>query len=116
MKRSILTKTLSLSMLLLFSANANATRSSQDFASLIEENTAAQKQLSRELQQQLNTQDLGKTEEPNFKEVGEQVLGKDNSENVAVETIEHKDIKTKISPDIEKRSFKRLSQEIKDIK
>lgn len=103
-------------MVILFAAQAQAIRPAQDFGSLIEENAAAQKQLTRELQQQLKTNNLGKAQKPNFKEVGEQVLGKEQAENVAVETAETTQTKSTTSIDIEKKNFNRLSQEIKDLK
>lgn len=116
MKTALRTLT-SISIALLFAISAQAERAHQDFGSLIEENTAAQKQLSNDLQKQLKTKDLGKAENPNFKKVGEQVLGKGQAENVAVETSDASDSKNNNrSADIERTNFKRLSQELKDIK
>ena len=116
MKSAVITKLICATLLLVFAANANASRANQDFGSLIEENAAAQRLLSRELQQQLKTKDLGKTENPNFNKVGEQVIGREQSENVAVETSDTTRVKTKVSSDFEKKNFNRLSQEIKDLK
>jgi hypothetical protein len=112
----LLTLALILVVLLSFKAQAIRPSVNEDFGSLIEENMAAQKQLTQDLQKQLKTKDLNKAVRPNFKEVGEQVLGKNRSENVAVETSDTVHKKSTVSVDIEKKNFNRLSEEMKEIK
>jgi hypothetical protein len=105
-------KTLCLSLILI---SVSALASVDDFNSLIDENNKVQKQLTQKLQRQLETKNLGKRQRPDFRSVGEDVIGK-GGENVAVETkgLEQSDRTNK--PDLEKKNFKRLSQEFKELK
>jgi len=113
----ILGRVLSLIVLVLSVATTvHAKTIDEDFDALIEENAANQKRLSQALQQQLKTKDLGKTVNPNFHKVGESVLGKNSSENVAVETDSGKRTRNQKTPDLEKKNFHRISQELKDVK
>jgi hypothetical protein len=93
--------------------------STEDFNSMIEENQATQKVLSQKLQKQLKTEKLSKEEQkPNFQKVGEDVLGRNSTENVAVASGDSGKTTAQKSHrgDLEKKNFRRLSQELKDIK
>jgi hypothetical protein len=105
-------KTLSISLVLL---SLSSFASVDDFNSLIDENNKVQKQLTQKLQKQLDTKNLGKRQKPDFHAVGEDVVGR-GGENVAVETkgLEQSSLRNK--PDLEKKNFKRLSQEFKELK
>ena len=105
-------------MVFVLSVSAQAKPSSEDFNSMIEENTATQKQLTKQLEQQLNTEKLDRNTHPNFTQVGEEILGKNTSENVVVAgKSEHSKHRVLAKKDVlEKKNFKRLSQELKDIK
>lgn len=85
-----------------------------DFNSVLAENEKIQKELTQKLQKQLETKDLGKKEKPDFHKVGEELVGR-GGENVAVETSEKTEkIERNKSLEVEKKTFRRLSQEIKD--
>ena len=86
-----------------------------DFSSVLEENEKIQKELTQKLQKQLETRDLGKAHKPDFHRVGEEVVGR-GGENVAVETPEKAKSEKAQSLDVEKKTFKRLSQEFKQAK
>ena len=86
-----------------------------DFSSVLEENEKIQKELTQKLQRQLETRDLGKTHKPDFHRVGEEVVGR-GGENVAVETPEKAKSEKAKALDVEKKTFKRLSQELKEAK
>lgn len=89
----------------------------KDFNSILSENDKIQKQLSKELQQQLETRDLGKPLKPDFKAVGEEVLDR-REENVVADTSSRRQERSKKYKllEVEKKSFKRLSQELKEVK
>ena len=89
-----------------------------DFNSILDENTKIQKELTDALQQQLATKDLGKAQKPDFKKVGEAVVGR-SAENIAVETSSIEDTRPnsvlhKHNLKFEKTNFKRLSEELKE--
>ncbi len=105
-------------VILALAMNAQAKPSSEDFNSMIEENTATQKELRNQLEKQLKTERLDVDEKPDFNQVGEEVLGRASSENVVVanqnsETHHKNELKKN---GMEKKNFKRLSQELKEIK
>jgi len=107
--------------LLIFTAavTVQAKPTSDDFNSMIEENNAAQKELTQKLAKQLNTNKLKKNQRPDFNQVGEDILGKNTSENVVVVNANKNNSNSKKlaqKDGIEKKNFKRLSQELKDIK
>jgi len=103
---------------LAFSAHAKTT--SEDFNSLIEENSAAQKELTKKMATQLKTDKIKKREKPDFLQVGEEVLGKGTTENVVATTTQQKGKygtqKKSLNSAMEKQNFNRLSQELRDIK
>jgi len=101
-----------------FSTSASAKSKIEDFNSMIEENAQVQKQLTADLQKQLKTSGLAKTTRPDFQKVGVAVLGHAAPENVAANTSgpKNKPIAGFKSPNLEKKNFKRLSQELRDVK
>ncbi|GIL21286.1 MAG: hypothetical protein BroJett041_24000 [Candidatus Jettenia caeni] len=105
-----------LTFLILVSIGAQA--GVEDFNSIISETSQAERELSQKLQNQLQTADLNKVKKPNFRETGEAVLEKGKSENVAVGSYENfnGEIKNRKSIELEKKNFKRLSQEFKSLK
>ena len=113
-------KKLALITTILFQAfSMSASAGVEDFNSIIEENSVAQKKISKDLQAQLKTKDLGKTSQPDFKSVAVEVLGKNTSENIAVQSSDStasRASKAGIHLDLERSKFRRLSQELKDIR
>lgn len=112
MKNSILT------LLCVFGISATSHAVVDDFNSILDENTKIQKELTDTLQQQLATKDLGKATKPDFRKVGEEVVGR-SAENIAVETSGLEDSRSnselkKHNLKFEKTNFKRLSEELKD--
>jgi hypothetical protein len=110
-------------MILALAVSSFAKTSNDDFNSMIQENQAAQNELSDKLQKQLKPAKLTKEEQhPDFNKVGQDQLGHDGSENVAVDTsgsgnapVNKKTVAGRQS-DTDKKNFKRLSEEMKDLK
>lgn len=90
----------------------------QDFNSLIDQNNQVQKDLEKDLQEQLKTRRLVQHKKQYFKVMGEEVVGQASSENVAVDSKKFKDrvSKTASHKELEKKNFNRLSAEMKDLK
>ncbi len=117
MKNSVQHGLAAVIFLLTFSVGAYAGPGSEDFNTLIEENSTAQKKLAKDLQRQLRTQELKQKGRPNFHTLGEAVVGRGASESVAVTSSNSEPVRAdKKRPNLEKKNFNRISQEFKDVK
>ena len=95
---------------------ALAKPTSDDFNTLIQENESTQQQLRHDLEKELNTREARETAKPNFNKVGEAVLGHGSVENVAVDSGDGSVESVTRRRDQDRQNFRRLSQELKDIK
>ncbi len=119
MKASNLIKTAVGMMVMALGLQAYAGPSSADFNSMIEENNATQRALTQKLNHELKTEKLDQHQNPNFNKMGKEMVNTAAPENVVVatgsdETVTYKEPVKKDA--LEKQNFKRLSQELKDIK
>jgi hypothetical protein len=110
-------------MILALAVSSFAKTSNDDFNSMIQENQATQNELSEKLQKQLKPAKLTKEEQhPDFHKFGQDQLGHDGSENVAVDTSGsdsapvNKKTVARRQAETDKKNFKRLSEEMKDLK
>ena len=94
---------------------------SDDFNSLIEENNAAQRQLEQSLHSELKTNrkdPKDKRDNKAFREMGDEVLGQRTTEQVPVESSKLSTRKSHvaINKELQKKSDKRISAEMKELK
>ena len=105
---------------LVLMASIGAQAGIDDFNSIIEENMKAEQELRNELKKHIQTVDVKELKKKkNFKETNQAILGKQDAENVAVESSNvgnygAEEIRRK-NTDFEKKNLKRLSEEIREI-